>query len=180
MGNFNARTGALRDFIANDINRFDVHDHNQSISFPDQVSTNRNNRDSTISPFGTRLVEMCLASNLKFLNGRTKGDLLGQFTCYTINGKSAVDYVITSETIIPKILYFTVEPPTYNTCHSPLSFALKIQSQIRHTRSSAESLNPLPKKFKWQNINDDFENILKSDQFLLRGNCLNSKPISLM
>ena len=134
MGDFNARTGALQDFIANDINRFDVHDHNQSISFPDQVSTNRNNRDITISPFGTRLVEMCLASNLKFLNGRTKGDLLGQFTCYTINGKSAVDYVITSETIIPKILFFTVEPPTYNTCHSPLSFALKIQSQIRHKK----------------------------------------------
>jgi hypothetical protein len=42
------------------------------------------------------------------LNGRTKGDLIGQFTCQTNNGASVVDYVIVSQDLLSSIVSFSV------------------------------------------------------------------------
>ena len=42
------------------------------------------------------------------LNGGTKGDYIGQFTCHTYNGASAVDYTIVYVDILQSIGYFIV------------------------------------------------------------------------
>ena len=72
-----------------------------------------------------------MSNDLNFLNGRTRGDNSGKFTCHKFNGASVVDYVIVSSCLLdsyPKI-YFSVHSPDYYSCHCPISFCLKGQLQ---------------------------------------------------
>lgn len=59
---------------------------------------------------------------MRILNGRTLGDMLGKFTCFTSNGSSVVDYAIVSESVLNSILYFNVSyfVPTLSDCHCRL------------------------------------------------------------
>ena len=53
-----------------------------------------------MNEYGRKLVELCIATNLLIVNGRTKSDPMGSFTWYTCNGSSVVDYVLGSRDII--------------------------------------------------------------------------------
>ena len=112
-GDFNARTGNLKDFLEND----DVQDLciNSCFNMAEELQV-RNNRDIQISPFGRLLIETCISFNLAILNGRTRGDLSDQYTWYTHNGASTIDYAIVDKTLIQHIDHFTVHPPSFNSC----------------------------------------------------------------
>ena len=43
---------------------------------------------------------------MRILNGHTFGDLVGNFTCFTPNGCSTVDYTIVSDNVFDQILFF--------------------------------------------------------------------------
>ena len=49
---------------------------------------------SVVNQTGRWLLEKCIDNQLFILNGRTLGDLIGQFTCHTPRGSSTVDYFI--------------------------------------------------------------------------------------
>ena len=49
-----------------------------------------------------------MQTGLRILNGRTTGDLLGQFACHTPNGCSVVDFFIVSENLFNNISFFKV------------------------------------------------------------------------
>ena len=58
------------------------------------------------------------------LNGRTKGDLIGQFTCNMYNGASVVDYAIVSHDLhvsFHTYSSFLIDDPTEFSNHSCLS-----------------------------------------------------------
>jgi hypothetical protein len=38
------------------------------------------------------LLDLCISNQLRILNGRVLGDIFGNYTCYTPNGASVVDY----------------------------------------------------------------------------------------
>ena len=84
------------------------------------------------------------------LNGRTKGDFLGQFTCQTYNGASIVDYGIVSRDIFSLISCFSVSDVTEFSHHCYLSFALEAEPRI--SSEKLVELSPLPMSFIW---NDD-------------------------
>ena len=108
-GDFNARTGNLKDFILDD-------NINNYVTLPefyksDTFARERINQDKIINKFGEELRELCISTNLKILNGRTLGDLTGQFTYICKNGCSTVDYILASEDIMTDndiITYFKV------------------------------------------------------------------------
>ena len=52
--------------------------------------------DQTTNKYGRYLTNICISHNLRFLNGRMQGDMLGQFTCHKFNGASTIDYLILS------------------------------------------------------------------------------------
>jgi ribosomal protein S2 len=52
----------------------------------------RNSVDSVFNSQGQQLMDLCIASQLRVLNGRFIGDMLGNMTCYKPNGTSTVDY----------------------------------------------------------------------------------------
>lgn len=68
----------------------------------------RNNRDHTVNKFGLELIEPCHGFKLRILDGKTKGDRLGNFTCSTPNGVSSVDYAVVSEELLIEIMGFVV------------------------------------------------------------------------
>jgi len=54
------------------------------------------------------LIELCHGFKLRILNGRTKGDRLSDFTCFTPNGVISIDYVVVSEELLTEIMGFVV------------------------------------------------------------------------
>lgn len=50
---------------------------------------------------GQQLLDLCIASQLRILNGRYIGDKLGNLTCYkATNGANTVDYALTNVDLI--------------------------------------------------------------------------------
>ena len=73
-GDFNARLGILDHF---------VHDMDK-VTFPipaiSTLTVRRKSRDIQVNTYGKLLAELCCGNEMIVLNGRTKGDYIGQFT----------------------------------------------------------------------------------------------------
>jgi hypothetical protein len=116
LHNFNARVGTNSDCIIQDDSKF--------LPLGDSYATdkkilNRHNKDLKIDKRGRDLLDFCIGHQLRILNDRILGDLLGNYTCYTPNGCNTVDYAIVSENVLESILYFKVNNclPTLSDCH---------------------------------------------------------------
>ena len=99
IGDFNSRTGQNPDFIEKDSSQINDFDGVDLLS-PDYVTDTelkRVNQDFIINSHGKTLLDLCLSSRLRILNGRFLGDSLGYFTYMSNNGFSSVDYAILSE-----------------------------------------------------------------------------------
>ena len=132
-GDFYARTGNLDDF-AEDVSWVS----NCRLGVSERVHVVRgNNRDHTVNKFGLELIELCHGLKLRILNGRTKGDRLGDFSCFTPNGVSSIDYVVVSEELLTEIMGFVVSPLKDWSCHCLISFILNSGVRV---------------SFKWNNI----------------------------
>ena len=139
-GDFNARTGTLDDFTH--VDAFLNEGNLSTITVSKRFS-----RDLNTNCYGTSLVELCIENNLFALNGRTKGDLTGQFTCNTYNGSSVVDYAIVAQELFPLINSFTVDYPNEFSHHSCLIFEMKIKTP-KHPNVNIDVLNK-PISFVW-------------------------------
>ena len=156
LGDFNARTGTLNDFIENDADDFlTIHNtYNRDTDCP-----KRNNTDYTINKVGREILRLCIGNRLRILNGRLTGDLDGKYTCYQTNGASTVDYALASEDLIKTILGFQVQALTTYSDHCPIS--LKLTSSRPHMVEDNAPRQPLCKavptqknfkKFLWRQI----------------------------
>ena len=122
----------------------------------------RFSRDLNTNCYGTSLVELCIENNLVALNGRTKGDLTGQFTCITYNGSSVVDYAIVAQELFPLINSFTVDYPNEFSHHSCLNFVMKIKTP-KHPNVNMEILNK-PISFVWDETKkQDLYDVMSSE-----------------
>ena len=101
--------------------------------------------DLVINPHGRKLLRMCSDLNLHVANGRTPGDLLGNFSCYTNMGSSTVDLVIADSQMINKIKQLKVLNPEYTSVHAPISFKIDCDLEVSKRASSI----PLPPKIIW-------------------------------
>ena len=89
-GDMNAWTGTLCDYvISDDVNS----DYLPPTYMPDQDHP-RTSKDQSANAQGRCLLELCKGSRIRIMNGRHKNDSNGQYTCYTANGCSVVDYLI--------------------------------------------------------------------------------------
>jgi hypothetical protein len=98
------------------------------------------------------------------LNGRTKGDLIGQFTCQTYNGASVVDYVIVSQDLLSSIVSFSVADITEFSHHSYLSFVIRIETP--NVSQNDLKLTSHPTSFLWD---ENQKNYLRE--------CINSQDV---
>ena len=112
----------------------------------------RHSQDKSLNERGTVLMDMCISSGLRILNGRKPGDSLGYFTCHKYNGSSTVDYGIVSECLFRDIIYFHVHKAMSDLSdHCQISLCIQ---NLNFTRQVPHNpvLNPLPKGYIWDAI----------------------------
>lgn len=138
VGDFNARTGSLGN----------LPDDEDKKSF-DPNQTSRASRDSIINERGRKLLELFDSVNLSILNGTTLGDLLGEYTCFTYNGASVVDYVAASQELVGDIISLEMGELNPLSDHRPLTVTLGIKSSFTDPDELTSALDDAPKKYKW-------------------------------
>lgn len=160
LGDFNARTASENDFILNDDDNY-LPLHEDYII--DANVIHRNSQDTKICTRGKELLEICISSRLRILNGRTFGDLHGKFTSYQYNGNSVIDYCLCSEEQMPNILYFHVDDPILRLSdHSKISVRLMANFWKDENKDSLQSF---PEQFKWDNFSSQlFSEALNSEE----------------
>lgn len=176
-GDFNARAGSHPDLIIQDeIDFLPLYN-----TYPlDKNIMLRKNRDKKLDCRGKDLCEFCISHQLRILNGRTLGDLNGNFTCYTPNGASVVDYSIVSESALDYILYFRVAEfvPTLSDCHCKIEWEMSAQFSANLRDDCIDhDLHTMPSRYMWsENSATVFQEALTSpsviakiSDFMLKG-----------
>ena len=147
LGDMNARTGQLDDFVRNDP-ADDIY-----LPLPAGCSKNkhvlkRRNCDSSTNGYGHSLLEICKVTEMLMLNGRSLGDSTGSLTCHQYNGSSCVDYVIISQSAVQYVNALSVLDwmPTHSDhCQIAVAYACNFEIQ----RKIKIPLKLLQSRFIW-------------------------------
>ena len=141
-GDFTAYTNTNSDYIESDDTQYpQMEDY-----YSTDLNNPRNNMDTkSINKSGRFLLDLCKKSSLKLLNGRCMGDIFGNFTCYTYNGCSLVDYAAASAHMHCKIAKFQVQNFTSLSNHRLISCSLL--SSFPDNHGTHDKLSP--GKFLW-------------------------------
>ena len=136
IGDFNAKTGKLLDFVETDESIFDVLD-TEDIELFDYLYDYENlakngiplerSSECTCKPnsYGHKLLDICKNNNVYIVNGRMGKDRAkGECTC---NNVSLVDYFIASSNLFPHIFEFEIKEfsPLFSDIHNQLHITLK-------------------------------------------------------
>ncbi len=164
LGDFNARTNKLDDFVSSEGSEL-IHDTSENSLHP----TERQNFDSVINNHGKKLIEICKNCDLRILNGRTMGDSLGRPTFHGKNGTSVVDYIICNQNLIQNIKHLIVKTPCYLSDHSQIITWLDTHETSLPENNGDAHLQPqlkkLPLQYIWNDISKNhFIKELKSNE----------------
>lgn len=108
-------------------------------------------KNDVVDNRGKQLLDLCIGSKLRFLNGRMWGDSYRKFTCIKPSGPSVVDYVIMSENLLKNTLYFQVSDfiPTLSDCHCKLSFGLLTSYFVDTSQNDNINRSIFPGRYIW-------------------------------
>ena len=110
-GDLNLRIADLQDCIPFDNLQFVFGE----TAYPtDQFDTIRNSKDDTCNRFGTFLIDMWCSHNIHVLNGRLFEDSAGVITCVANNGRSVLDYMLASTTLLKSFTHFHIDNEDYS------------------------------------------------------------------
>ena len=147
LGDFNSRTGKYEDHIS--IDSDNLLDNTSENSF---IPKQRNNYDNILNGHGKNLLQVCKNLDLRIINGRVRGDSMGNITYHGRIGVSTVDYIICDQSLFQHVDYFLVKSPCYLSDHSQLVMGFKISSFSQNNSSEptqVKPLNSLPAQFAW-------------------------------
>ena len=86
-GDFNGRVLTLQDFVVNDSDSRNWIDDNEYCIDNCRI---RSSLDNVLTGRGRHIIDLCVESRLRILNGRTLGDLQGNYTFHNSQGSSAI------------------------------------------------------------------------------------------
>jgi len=96
VGDFNARTGTNTDFIdCNQLTNVLLVPQAIEDTLPNDM-LERQNRNTITAGWHCEFLDLCKTIGLFILNGRTPGDISGEYTCLSNKGFSTVDYFLTT------------------------------------------------------------------------------------
>ena len=155
LGDMNARTGTLNDFLIPCESReiqVELDPPQHSISLTEVAP--RNNQDRTLNSNGKPFIELLQTTGMIILNGRTIGDIFGSPTCIQRNGVSTVDYICVPHSLLHRARIFKVGDLTPYSDHRPIFTTLT--TNIRNNVMAGDIANEMelkfasiPKPFKW-------------------------------
>ena len=108
--------------------------------------------------YGKNILDICISSQIRILNGRTMGDTRGKATFHGFNGSSIDDYCICSATLLGDVNNFCV-----NDFDATLSDHALILVNIQSYFCQQDTDNPreAPKSIIWDDVKmTNFKNIL--------------------
>ena len=172
-GDLNARTGVLPDFNKHDAKAFVP----LPMEYRPDFNWMRCNTDRTVNSYGKELLNLCVSSNLRIVNGRIGGDKdLGASTCFTPRGSSLVDYFVASIHFFELISDFSIGDLCEHSDHCPIVLDIATRSKVKPTAMYEE--NNTEKKFnsqvsllrcttKWNTVlEQEIRSCFKSTSFL--------------
>ena len=101
-GDLNARIGNCNDFISYDSDL----PIRSSFRYIIDSAIPRTSKDTTVNTQGRYLLDLCISSRIRIVNGRLDGDRHGNYTYYTSRGSSVIDYALVSADMLQEVLYF--------------------------------------------------------------------------
>ena len=124
MGDLNARTGERTDWVQMDsLSPYLPVDYTVDYNVGKRTSM-----DHVVNKAGLILLDTCVASGLRILNGRHSGDKdIGRYTCINSRGSSVVDYVLAEINLFNIIKNFEVSGPELYSDHCLLSFVIPVE-----------------------------------------------------
>ena len=130
------------DYIINDR---PLQDHDEPSCHEIDLTLPRAARDRGSNRFGDNLLDLCKSFSMRIVNGRLGNDNgVGQYTCYTHNGESTVDYVVTGYCNFSVISDFFIHDFNIYSNHSPISFDFKVNTVQNNANKCNEHIF-----FKW-------------------------------
>ena len=154
-GDLNARTGNLEDMHPQSFHPGcddAIWDTEYPINLPQ-----RSNKDQNTNTNGRTFTELAKSAGLVILNGRTIGDIFGDYTCYKYNGSSTVDYMCTSSYLYESVKFLKVLEFTIFSDHRPLSAAICANITPVAKELHISRYIDAPKPFNWVKGNTDYK-----------------------
>ena len=153
MGDFNARTSNLNDFVSSDCLKYvlpNAHD-----TYVKDTPLPRCNQDlHNVDKHGEYLLDLCKSTGLRILNGRAIGDTKGHFTCFSPCGNpSVIDYILVDHFIMNMMQTMRVNNLTPFSIHCKLSVNIRLPFQHKCTVSKLIPMS-YTKIIKWSRVND--------------------------
>ena len=129
IGDLNSRSGTQTEYIINDSLNDGVRQHiSHLLEYEDStVRVPRNSEDKTVNNFGRRLLNLCRATNLVILNGRTISDSAGSLTFQNHLGASVIDYAVADNRAFDVVTDFNVGALNEFSDHAPIYITLRAQ-----------------------------------------------------
>ena len=120
---------------------------------PDDKIKLRKCHDDVLDERGKELIDLCITYQMRIVNGRCIGDLLGNFTCFNTQGQSTMEYLITNEKLLNQLLYFKVSDflQLHSDCHCKISWEILAKFNLNNSKSTCTDLRSAPSKFIWTN-----------------------------
>ena len=175
LGDLNGRTGMEADFAEQDYHthRYDNTPVPEDYEFDIEDLPCRRNCDMEApDERGKDILEMCVATGLRILNGRLLGDWYGNFTCHAANANkpSTIDYGLAHKYLLPNISYFQVEPFTHLSDHCIINLGLEVNYHLRNKVYNSHCVTPLnghPDRLVWdKSCIPHFQEIISSSDTL--------------
>ena len=128
----NAKTGTERDYVDDQSDDHSPINSVETYAFDEPIE--RNNTDKhPVATLGEILLNLCKNSHLRILNGRTKGDRLGNLTRFPLSLRESpgtLDYMLCDTEIIKKVKVFSVLHHLGLSDHECLSVTISTQGLI--------------------------------------------------
>ncbi len=162
-GDFNARTSDAIDYIFNDeLDDFLPIDDNYEPDIP--LNLRKNDDKNFINTSGQLLIDFCKSTGNRITDGRINPENSSSFTCFTSNGNSVVDYVLSKSNDFNLIENLQIGELSQLSDHCPIEFKIKtysssydsrlplLQSSVRNTNSNKNVIENLKDNYKMKLI----------------------------
>ncbi len=152
LGDMNAHTQLESDFIVND-------EVSEGVDLPidyivDMPMKRRNCDKSKLNDHGKALLDMCISSGFRILNGRKIGDMLGDCSYFgpMCKNPTLIDYGLAHYDHFKDVNVFCIQDLSYLSDHCLIYAQISVNPRLMnsHTVSSIQ-LEQIPKKFVWEN-----------------------------